>query len=1592
MKIFLASSMRDELLREKRSLIDSIVKNANEYLSKMSANLRYEPIVIGETAGVSGREDSQGDINSSIGECDLFVMLLKNGEEVKDITFEEYITALSKSKSAANKKPFIKIYLLKDKQADDVNISYLEKLKNGDNNKLEKKNLEDIIYIDSRRYIDIVTSESFKEQFQRYLQYEFIDELRKFSQSEISYANHISGTTQGLVRKYKHKYFKRKGIDDKMGNILNESSLLILEGNTYSGKTCAAYELFKQEKWKDAIFYIYKCNHDASIDDLNMISINHYDSKQKVFFIDDINEIVNKNTSIDGNRQLWSELRKLTTQLPKWKNTTIVITVAGRLSQQEKIALYRKIFGENYDVVKKLLDNIIVNFDKYDKIAFKNMVNKMVKEGILHKNKIRPGNYTIGSLFINDDLVKNQLETILDEYGNEMQYTLRAIKLNWMYANNRYKGHSGELRRLYGFLCEKNNIIIKSSLEDGVEVLRSKGIVCYDNAKQNDAYKKIMIDNYVIESIDDVLKHKFPYTNDIEELIAYADKNKTGQYDERIDDGQLLFTCPEQMGYMLCEHANLDDETIIDLIKRVYCKVTTAKKPLIITDKNIAVMMGEICKKGTSQIYSKGFCATAVKKLASFDTAKSIMLEAKSLKAKAESENSIEYANIYTTLYKEIAYALISQDRHLTMHDENLILKEIFGENCAKEFNPPFDESDLKRVHILKRMIPHLDKNTLEIIELAENSNLDSDGINSLEDEMEDIPFGVEKSDIDGNDETLIEKVLLPQLRNVVISAMKRTEDFNEFQTIVERLSKTESKHLKCALNYSFATIFYNSVKDIALRYSYEDRYSLFKFILELENSESIIQYPDSKTDEKNSALASTFRVIALNTLLPLLDELGSLNAYDSMKSKKLTDGFTFSMLMKNEFLGFEHLFHIAPKDECNNLEYNQLMGKAETIDDAKACIKLIKKCNAEPSELEDEYALGRYLEIRYINHKDCIRIIKSWREKFSGKTLSPITLGVIVGKFPYHELKKLFEDPIETLGGYGLTNEEIEEIRRNAVCNQKLFYKANEREGEGEYVKNRFDKLISDTDLRDIIIDSEYNARSGIISAYMKNKELFPNYDAMKEWWDSFYSEHSSTLKITPYIYDCLLWAAQNKGDSARDEINRLLVEAYNYFAGCYGKDEVIYNMSQLYKYIIRVTKEKDMCKKIPYAYEENITERTLVEYLEQILNDIPSYADGVFVLYVLELMQNNFNEDVFNIISNIARKNRCGIKLETLNKRELSKNVKDRLLKIKDGEIYVNRDLITNFSTIKLLWWLLDTNQIKYHVAESYLEKHKEVHVTQTYLNMVFSKIYYACRNNTETYNLMKDLLYKYVTENSSALYKSIQMLLPMIKASNSTDQLNDTIKLFPKEYESSEQCIGAVMHKHISLYYNVCEKTNPEGLLATLKGLLVDNRKVVTIHHVNIYLRALMQIYRDEIKSDDKCKNMVYEPIKKCYEKVYNENHVDVNELLNLTGDEWILSANVQTYIYFLMFDSKLPVYIDEKFKGNYSYDKGKNCLFDCIKNYSLFYPKGYDLESVEVFARALDKKKYENVRKCLAILLDADKTPISEFYSELAKKIC
>lgn len=1604
--VFVASSMTDEDIRKLRSGIDEVVKEVNRCLMRTSTKVSYRVDVVGETVGASGNEDSQADINSMINSCDLFVMILKNGALLGPHTFREYQNALLKSKTSANKKPLIKIYLLKDDDKDQVSVSYIDDLRDGLDEPIAYDDLENRVYIDSKRYIDIVTSDSFDDQLSEYLMFTYPEELKKFRQSEISYENHISGTTQELIRNHNHKYFRREDIDNRIESIEAISSLLILEGNTYSGKTRAAYELMKQDKWKDAIFHVYRCNHDASIDDLDTIAFNTETSSQhKVIFIDDINEVICENTQIDGGRPLWSELRLLSaSQPPQWKNTTLILTIAGKLSRREKTSLYCKIFGENYDALKPMLDDVTVNFDVYDRVSFKKMVNVMVKDGVIMKGKVRPGNYTIGSLFINDEVVRNQIRTIRNEYGDIMLYTLRTIKLNWMYASKFYKGYVTEMKRLYGFLTGVNENQPDHPLDKCIDILRSRGFVfCHPG--------KVMIDSFVVDAIANILDCEFTDTSDsvlkndqkdVDDLLNYALAMSVESPNE---NKYQTITCAEQMGYMLCERAELSDDTILYLVKCMYNKVYHKNFTSQMSVANITALLGGICKKQTDLIYSKNFCATAVMRLQDFQLAYSIMIQAKNNVIRAAAE---EYKLVYTTLYKEIAYALIAEQRHLNTYEEELLLDEIFemDQEQKKVFKMPFEESDLERVHILKRMIPHLDRNNMEVIRLAENAHLDqdSDEDNSMADDKDENFFDVEEEDDTSSSENKIERILLPQLRYVAISAMKKTDDFDGFMAVIDRLRHTTSTYLKRALDTVFAVTFYVNVKDIIARYSYEDRFRFFEFVMDLKDPACIIEHDAYVSNAENTENASVRQIFALNSILPLLDESDSLKAYYIMKDKHKADGFTFSILMKNEFLSFEHLFHIASGDEGKYLIYNQLLGKAQTVDDAKACLKLMGISDADPSKLKDEYALGRYLEIKYVRAEDCIDIIKRRRLRYPDAVLTPITLGIIVGKLSFSQLKEIFEANIDTLGDYGLTPDEIREIRKNAVCNHKLFYKAKERPGTGQYLKERFDFLMSNDDLRPIVVDSEYNATTAILSVYLKNAELFPTYDEIWDWWLNFYYVGGDknrlrypNLKMTPYIYKALLWAIQDMAvvrgrDWAREKINELLLDAYIYFAKHYSKSKVVSNMASLYSYIIRIVEEDDIEKILPYAFERELVYTTLPGYLKHILDKNSAYADGTFVLYVLEVMQENIHQEVFDLISMIARKNRNGITLDSLDKkdRKLSGAIKWKLLNVNDGEIYVNKDLISNFSYIKMLWWLLSAGQISYFDAKSLLEKNPDIHVTQSYLNLAFSKIYKAFNKRPEAYDEMKRLLDTYVVADSPAFFKSIQMFLPMIAASNSEEQLQDTLDMFPMEFRNAPQYLGAVLQKHVGLcHVTVCYNPDVRRLLDTLKGLLVSNREMVTIHHVNYYILTLMLILKGEIRSDRKLKEVVLDHMQRCWDYMWDGGYVNVSELLNISEENWTILSDVQTYIYFPMLDPMLPVHINNLFDGNYTYGKNKDCLHDCINNYSFFCSDNYEDEAVDVFAKALAEDCYKNVRRSFCIdNLFHTKNRISDFQLDLA----
>ena len=1571
-RVFIASSMTDERIRELRSLCNNVVDRANKNISCSLADIEYRVDVVGETIGVSGNADSQSEINSLIEGSNLFVMILKNGEKIGKQTLKEYKTALTKSKASANREPFIKIYLIKDHKSDPVNVSYLiDDLKQDADDVCLEDNFEDRVYIDSKRYLDIIDSSSFCDQFYDYLTQTYPFEKKKFKQSEISYHQHISGTPQGELRNHKHKYFRRENIDDELDRVAKESSLIILEGNIYSGKTCAAYELMKQDRWKDAIFHIYRCNHDSAYNDLNLISFNTPDSIQdKVILIDDINDALRDRNKVDGCSPLWSELRALSRdRLPNWPKTTVIITIAGSLSIQEKDDLYIKIFGESYAALKPMLDRITVNFDIYDRSSFKKMVNEMVRHGIIPMNDVKSGNYTIGSLFIQDEVIRHKMVRLVRE--DTMRKSLKTISLNWKYANKELRGSIPEMKRLYRSLIKSDRVESIHPLDTCLEILRREGFVFFNN-------DKVLIDSFVIDAINYVLGAD---ADDTQALIDYA-----AEIIQIEGANDKTFRCIEQMGYNICEGAALSDDNIKRLVKQVFCKITGEKYDGELSVKGVAWLMMRICKKQNHHVYSRNFCATAALKISDFDFVYNVMMWAKeamfSIQSKVQNESNeakkaeyIPFCESYKTLYKGIAYALISQQRHLNMHQEELVLKEIFSEvkDGRKIFSYPFEESDLKAMHTFKRIIPHLERSIDEIITLAENARPDLDDSEecSVKDsDADDFLFEPKKSDtIDSQ----IEKIFLPQLRHVIISAMKKSEDFNEFESIVNRLRETQSDYLQQALNGYFAILFYFNVRDIAYKYSYKDRFRFFEFIINLEDTSCIIDHRTFVNNPDVLLHTDKHRIISLNSLLELLDESDALKAYYRMKSENKDDGFTCSILFKNEFLTFEQLLHIASSDEGKYLIQNQLLAKAKTIDDSRACLRLMGIYDADPSRLKDQYALGHYLSSKFITPDECFDIVRRWKERHNNQPLNIINLAIITERFTYEQLKSIFDGNLSDQNGYSLSAEELEEIVRNPICYQLLFNKATEVEGQVDYINERFNRLLNDDDLLPIVIDSRFNSGTAILSAYLKNKEIFPTYESVIEWWQNFYEKYSGTLKKTSYIYKALLFRiqelAQEKGkDWFRKETNILLVEAYEYFAQHHGKDKVVSEMSQLYNFILRAMDEKDIDEPLEYAFERECIVMTLPEYLKFILNHTPAYANGTFVFYTLKLMNNSIHEKVIEYITKIAKKNKSGITLESI--KGLHDKMASELIKINHGEIYVNTDLISNFSDIKLLWWLLDTDKINYRTAQSYLEKNKHINVTQSYLNMAFSRIYDAYKG--KAYDEMKSLLDKYVTDDSPGFFKSIQMCLSMIKASHSEETLLNTLDIFPAEYKEMEECLGAILQKYLSLSRaNSSDRIDGNVLLNKLKEYLTNRRDMVTVHHVNSYVLALMMILNRDVIADDELIEKVHERMEHCWEYMNNnEGDINVSQLLELKDVNWILKSNVQTYTYFPMFDSLLPVHINQIFNKNYTYAKNKICLRDCIKNFSNFCGDNYSEVAVNAFAEVLSDDSNQGVRHDVA----------------------
>lgn len=1603
LKVFIASSMTEE----ERPKIKQYIDEVNKYLKELDYNHEFQPFIYGETAIPEGKHESQEDINQKARLCDIFILLATGKHPIGEITIEEYKNALSQHNDSIEKRPYIKVFYLYENKGKT--IQYYEKTNDVT---ILKEDFEQRLKDDLSFYIQWLQIEkvnlndketNFKTKFTDYLK-SFHKQVRLYEQKNLSYENHIQKTDQ--TYRIVSKYFRRN-FDDKLENIAEKSSLIILEGNTYSGKTRAAYELMsKKPEWSEYAFHIYRGANNSTINDLNNIRIDMSSEKKggDVIFIDDCNEIINNEIGIIPDKQLWQTLRAIeTNKFPQWGNTTIILTISGKLSKSDKIKLYKYIFREKYFDIKDTLDKLTVNFDHFDKQDFKLMTNEMVRNGYLTKEKIRPGNYTIGSLFINEKKISQAINMILQENPNAI-FTLRTLKLHWMFSSIKLRGDYDELEKLYKFIDSES---AKAELNNHIDILRQKALLI---SEMEEGRRKIIIDNFIIEAISDVvndriiLKHEDPSKiseteknefrkkarhEDLQSVINYA-KESTNNNSYITDKDHLK--CIEHLGYLLCDRNDLCDEDIFFLIKHIYISITGKLKTNEPSLTTYTDMLGRICFEKKNPIYSQSFCATAISRLHDFSSICEILNIANSKREKFKNKNE-QMAEAYETVYKGIVYAMFSAQKSLTLEQENIMASYIFNKN--NDFILPFRMDDLKQIHILKRMTPYLNYQPSELIERVKEATLNflEEDIR-IQDKYDNNNDGWKDDDDEEEnaiDDNRIEKILFPQIRGIVISAMQKTKSHKDFSYLIAEISTTDSEYLKQAITSKYANAFYKEITNIASQYTYEDRKAMFDWLLNINDAEGPMKI--SIENITTTEFYREKRIQTLNAMLELLDENEALNAYHAMKSRDLCDSYTFSMLVKNKFLGFEHLYHLIDKNnqkENNFLTQNQMLQKAETLSDAHTCLLLMGINDNDPSKLRDEYALGNYLSIKQVTVQMCIDIIKKWHNRNNKKILSEKTIGVILKKCSYKGLKDLFDESSTTgdncFTKYGLHFEEIERARKNVVCLNYLFLKGNNKNDQ-EFLKAQFEKLLTENSTHNLVVNWQDNENTSILSSYMKIPNIFPTYKNtyknLKDETDKFFEKYKDTLRKTHYTYAPLLWKiieeskTETTKETAIEEINKTLVDAYKYFSRLYARKEVIQHMSHLYNYRLRLLKQEDFHIQLPYAYEDKIIKCTLSKYLDKLLQENTSYADGTFIFYVLKSMK-EVDETIYNKISEIAQQNRKGINLDTLDSNKnkekqeerLAEGIRKKIIGFENGEIKIDEKIIHNYSPIKLLWWLLKNGEIKYEHAKDYLSEHTNVKITQTYVNFAFKVIEKEYRYSKNGYKKMQELLKE--TEGNSTLYRSIEMFLSMLKATNNESELEETIKTFPNEYCKKPEYIDTYIRKHISFHHkkNWEDPNSATILLDKLTQIIRDNIDFINITIVNSYLFGLMEIIKGNIKADDSLKNEVSQTMKTCWTYLKKDGNINLGILFNNTTQ--ILEADVQTYSFFSMYCSEIIHEMNVRFKCDfhYGYDKKKNCLYDTLKNYAFFYTNGTIRPSENDFnhlIEILENKCHQEIRR-------------------------
>lgn len=1611
-----------------RPKIEGVINDVNNTLDTLQIGVKFSVLAYGQTSIADQGKDTQVIINKYIAESDILILVTDNGKKIGNATMEEYKVAHEQSKKSGNNLPHIKAFALLNKNGEDINILYEKE--DGTEEQFETR-----LYNDSGRYMQCIEATAFKETLKNWLLVVAQSELNRcLTQKELDYGCHIGKIGQDWIRENNDKYYRRDKLDGEIETILETSPIVILEGNTYSGKTRAAFELMRRnENWKDYDFHIYGGGYD-SIEDLNRLHLNVIGGKD-VYLFDDINAIIKDPDKINRRASLWAKLNGYNINngntgfsLSDFGNTRIIITVAGSLSPKERYNLYCSIFNTRGYAFKEALKEIIVNFDIYDCASFHQLVDAMKRDGIINKGNLRSGNnYTIGSLFTKDEEVKDQIR---DEYEANASL-LTALVGHFKYASKtRFAGLLNEIQELYDYIIESNRTRTQYEyLTDGIERLRQKGIVV--NGSNNE--ERVHIDEYILNLISDVIVEKGTSNLELNRiLVEYATEcEKKRGNNSSLDEYHICYIA--QMGYLLVQHNSLPDEELIHLAGLVKSNLLNTKFDSISLTGNsdkreigaFAVKMIEIAKQQDD--YAIRFASSVVASINDFDLA-FLLIEAY---YKYYESKGVEVA---LKLHKESAYTMFSASkRSMTMAQERKVLSLILDEN--EGWKAPFSEEDLKDIFYLERITPFLTKKSAkEIIELLPTATIDGCDIANFDKEYADYNSNSQNSNVSNSDKNddfgfdelptsstqedydernRYEKIYLNQVREATIAALKRVNSFEEFEEVIGTInnmrneeSKEYSVHIKRAVNSAFAYPFYKTVPEIAERLQFNDRAKLFDFIFNIDESNI----------SENAITHKSKRIACLNKLLKYLDENKALSGYKKMINENLYDSHSLSMLSNNSELGFESLFELNNDEHSNFITLNQLLGKAETLSDAHACLRLMGIKDGDPCKLKDENALIKYLKIKRVDSRRCIEIIKGQnKDLFSDNILtallSKLDIDILIDIFfPNDENSK----PNYYKDKYGLSDKNIENARKNAILLNKLIYRLNgEKVDYSNSIEQKYQEIINSDELKHLITDSNSDKDNSILSVYMKNLTLYKNYDEVKKFYTDLL-EKFPKIRTSENIYSVFIWhivegyknESYNK-EEAIELMNAELKSAYNDFANNYPKRDVIKMMAKLYHY--RPLLIDNFEAKEKFAYENQELELNYKGYLEHLKKNNKDYVDGTFIYNSLSIMKESIDEDIYKLLGEIAKANRMGVQYDTIfknrnDKTRLSAEVQKRLLSFDNdnNELHIDSNFIYNASQIKILWLLLKNGHIDIDSAEDYRKK-AGLPITQTYLNMVFKFREQKIRNDNkraryrieiqeEGFNSLVSFLNEHITDDSTHLHRSIEMCISLIGVAPNENTLNSIFEDCGfGDFEYKTEVITARMNKILNLrnYKNIKEDENRNQKTAfktlnKFREVIINNCDKINIYTVNTYLRVYIMALKKElfdptIKNED----IDYRDLEYSWRLLKDERKIDMFELLNVddyeestiakrlglgADEDWLIDANVQTFSYFAKYDQQLISTMDKAFDGNFCYDGEKSCLKDAIKNYSYFYnnkENNYPKEEAYKIAEILSRKENEKV---------------------------